>query len=152
MNTINYARQLDHLLEQPEIKGKHLFLHSCCAPCSSYVLEYLRSFFSITVFYYNPNTASVSSSRSVSLEFLMQWGMPIRLRLWKETMCRNSSLRWAGDMRSVRRVASGVSAVMRCGFVKQRCRRRKQGRIILLRHWPSVRLRMRRSWMRSVLL
>ncbi|MDY5869139.1 MAG: epoxyqueuosine reductase QueH, partial [Lachnospiraceae bacterium] len=31
------------------------FLHSCCAPCSSYVLEYLRSFFRITVFYYNPN-------------------------------------------------------------------------------------------------
>ena len=54
MNNVNYARQLDHLLEQPETKGKHLFLHSCCAPCSSYVLEYLRSFFSITVFYYNP--------------------------------------------------------------------------------------------------
>ena len=32
-----------------------LFLHSCCAPCSSYVLEYLSSYFRITVFYYNPN-------------------------------------------------------------------------------------------------
>ena len=32
-----------------------LFLHSCCAPCSSYVLEYLSQYFSITVFYYNPN-------------------------------------------------------------------------------------------------
>lgn len=32
-----------------------LFLHSCCAPCSSYVLLYLRTFFRITVFYYNPN-------------------------------------------------------------------------------------------------
>ena len=32
-----------------------LLLHSCCAPCSSYVLEYLSHFFSITVFYYNPN-------------------------------------------------------------------------------------------------
>ena len=32
-----------------------LLLHSCCAPCSSYVLEYLRRFFRITVFYYNPN-------------------------------------------------------------------------------------------------
>lgn len=55
MNAINFSKELDHLLEQPEIKGKHLFLHSCCAPCSSYVLEYLRSFFRITVFYYNPN-------------------------------------------------------------------------------------------------
>ena len=32
-----------------------LMLHSCCGPCSSYVLEYLSRFFSITVFYYNPN-------------------------------------------------------------------------------------------------
>ena len=32
-----------------------LLLHSCCAPCSSYVLEYLSDFFEITVLYYNPN-------------------------------------------------------------------------------------------------
>ena len=32
-----------------------LLLHSCCAPCSSYVLEYLSDYFEITVFYYNPN-------------------------------------------------------------------------------------------------
>ena len=32
-----------------------LLLHSCCAPCSSYVLEYLSNYFKITVFYYNPN-------------------------------------------------------------------------------------------------
>lgn len=51
----NYSRELDKLLAAPEIKGKKLFLHSCCAPCSSYVLEYLRPFFRITVFYFNPN-------------------------------------------------------------------------------------------------
>ena len=34
---------------------KHLVLHSCCAPCSSYCLEYLSQYFRITVFYYNPN-------------------------------------------------------------------------------------------------
>ena len=37
-----------------------LLLHSCCAPCSSYVLEYLREYFSITVFYYNPNITESS--------------------------------------------------------------------------------------------
>ena len=68
MNTINYARQLDHLLEQPETKGKHLFLHSCCAPCSSYVLEYLRSFFRITVFYYNPNITEDAEYRKRVIE------------------------------------------------------------------------------------
>ncbi len=51
----NYAKELEQILTCPENRGKHLFLHSCCAPCSSYVLEYLRDFFRITVFYYNPN-------------------------------------------------------------------------------------------------
>ena len=32
-----------------------LLLHSCCAPCSSYCLEYLSQYFHITVDYYNPN-------------------------------------------------------------------------------------------------
>lgn len=32
-----------------------LLLHACCAPCSSYVLEYLSGYFDITIFYYNPN-------------------------------------------------------------------------------------------------
>lgn len=36
-------------------KTPRLFLHSCCAPCSSYCIEYLSQYFSITVFYYNPN-------------------------------------------------------------------------------------------------
>lgn len=51
----SYSKELDEILCKPENKGKKLFLHSCCAPCSSYVLEYLRPFFRITVFYYNPN-------------------------------------------------------------------------------------------------
>ena len=51
----NYSKELEQILEDDKNKGKRLFLHSCCAPCSSYVLEYLRKFFAITVFYYNPN-------------------------------------------------------------------------------------------------
>ena len=60
MNKRNYQKELDKLLvELKGQEGKRLFLHSCCAPCSSYVLEYLSPFFHITVFYYNPNiTAS----------------------------------------------------------------------------------------------
>lgn len=54
----NYQKELDKMLsklEKDNQLGKRLFLHSCCAPCSSYVLEYLRNYFQITVFYYNPN-------------------------------------------------------------------------------------------------
>ena len=51
----NYSKELEQILALNENKGKKLFLHSCCAPCSSYVLEYLSEYFEITVFYYNPN-------------------------------------------------------------------------------------------------
>lgn len=57
-NARNFQKELDKLLEgmvKGQETGKRLFLHSCCAPCSSYVLEYLRTYFRITVFYYNPN-------------------------------------------------------------------------------------------------
>ena len=55
MNQRNFNREMERILSQPTDKGKHLLLHSCCAPCSSAVLERLRTFFRITVFYYNPN-------------------------------------------------------------------------------------------------
>ena len=55
MNKENYQKKLDSVLCEPETAGKTLCLHCCCAPCSSYVLEYLGNYFRITVFYYNPN-------------------------------------------------------------------------------------------------
>ena len=53
---MNYQKELDRLLERLKSEGRvpRLLLHSCCAPCSSYVLEYLNRYFEITVFYYNP--------------------------------------------------------------------------------------------------
>lgn len=53
----NYQKLLDKTLEQltAEKRTPTLLLHSCCAPCSSYVLEYLSRYFLITVFYFNPN-------------------------------------------------------------------------------------------------
>lgn len=54
---MNYQKELEKLIERLRKEGKvpRLLLHSCCAPCSSYVLEYLSNYFEITVFYYNPN-------------------------------------------------------------------------------------------------
>lgn len=55
MNNQNYQKILDETLQTIE-KDKRLLLHSCCGPCSSYVLTYLAPYFKeITVFYYNPN-------------------------------------------------------------------------------------------------
>lgn len=55
---MNYQKELDKLIEENKNCKKKLLLHSCCAPCSSYVLEYLREYFDITVFFYNPNISS----------------------------------------------------------------------------------------------
>ncbi len=57
-NQPNYQKELEKILRAAEQDGRpapRLLLHSCCAPCSSYCLEYLCTYFSITVFYYNPN-------------------------------------------------------------------------------------------------
>ena len=57
MNKTNYQKVLEDTLKNltaAEIIPS-LLLHSCCAPCSSYVLEYLSNYFKITVYYYNPN-------------------------------------------------------------------------------------------------
>lgn len=53
----NYQKELEQVITglEREQKAPALLLHSCCAPCSSYVIEYLSSYFHITVFYYNPN-------------------------------------------------------------------------------------------------
>lgn len=55
MNKINYQKETDSVIEYLNGTVPTLLLHSCCAPCSSYTLEYLSRYFSITVFYFNPN-------------------------------------------------------------------------------------------------
>lgn len=51
---MNYQKELENLIKSLDHKPT-LLLHSCCGPCSSYVLEYLEPYFKITVLYYNPN-------------------------------------------------------------------------------------------------
>ncbi len=57
MNKVNYQKVLEETIKKHEEQNEvpTLLLHSCCAPCSSYCLEYLSQYFKITVFYYNPN-------------------------------------------------------------------------------------------------
>ena len=53
----NYQKRLEETIATSCTDGNRprLLLHACCAPCSSYVLEYLSSLFEITLFFYNPN-------------------------------------------------------------------------------------------------
>lgn len=61
MNKINYQKELEKIIEENQREDflPSLFLHSCCAPCSSYTIEYLSKYFKITVFYYNPNISPI---------------------------------------------------------------------------------------------
>ncbi|MDO5026196.1 MAG: epoxyqueuosine reductase QueH [Tissierellia bacterium] len=54
---INYQLELEKILKEEEKKDtpSKLLLHSCCGPCSTYVLEYLSNYFEIGLLYYNPN-------------------------------------------------------------------------------------------------
>ena len=56
---MNYQKELERLISTLDHKPT-LLLHSCCAPCSSYVLEYLEPYFKITVLYYNPNIEPIN--------------------------------------------------------------------------------------------
>lgn len=61
----NYQLTLDKELERIRDSGQtpRLLLHACCAPCSSYVLEYLSQYMDIALYYYNPNISPESEYR-----------------------------------------------------------------------------------------
>ncbi len=54
---MNYQMILEETIKNNQLENKipNLLLHSCCAPCSSYCIEFLSDYFNITVLYYNPN-------------------------------------------------------------------------------------------------
>ncbi len=76
----NFQIILDNTLKKLKTEGKRptLLLHACCAPCSSYVLEYLCSYFNITVFFYNPNITEESEYEKRAKELVrMIYEMPL---------------------------------------------------------------------------
>lgn len=79
---VNRQRELDSILSQLKKSGTRprLFLHACCAPCSSYVVQYLKEFFDITVFFYNPNIQPATEYRfrlEEERRLMAEWGIPV---------------------------------------------------------------------------
>lgn len=82
MNSVNYSRELDKIVTANREQGRipTLLLQVCCAPCSSYCLEYLREDFDITVLYYNPNiseTAEYEKRRSEELRLIQEYNRQV---------------------------------------------------------------------------
>ncbi len=61
-NKQNYQKELERILESEKHRRPRLLLHSCCAPCSSYVLEYLSEKFLMDILFYNPNIAPMQEN------------------------------------------------------------------------------------------
>ena len=98
MNQRNYQKELDQLIETNKREGKvpRLLLHSCCAPCSSYVLEYLSKYFEITVLYYNPNIyppEEYALREQEEEELIRQMPFVHKVQMVREGMSRMSSMR-----------------------------------------------------------
>ncbi|MBR6792687.1 MAG: epoxyqueuosine reductase QueH [Ruminococcus sp.] len=82
MQKINYGAMLDKKLEELKKTGEKpsLLLQACCAPCSSYTLEYIHSFFNIILYFYNPNIApqeEYSYRHSELLRLVKEMGLDI---------------------------------------------------------------------------
>lgn len=138
----NYQRLLDQTILQLQEQGRvpRLLLHACCAPCSSYVLEYLSAYFLITVFYYNPNiypdeeyNKRVAEQKAFIERFPAKHPISFvegdfdKERFYEVTKGRRS-----------RRVESGASSVFIFGWKRRRNWQKQCGWTILRRHFPSV--------------
>ena len=70
---MNYQQELDKIIEGLGDKRPKVLLHSCCGPCSSYVISYLNEYFDITVLYYNPSiypTEEYDKRKAVQLDLI----------------------------------------------------------------------------------
>ena len=141
---INYQRVLEQELEEVSKQKAvpRLLLHSCCAPCSSYVLEYLSEYMEITVFYYNPNIYpeqeySMRVCEQQELIRKREWGHPIRLS--RENMTQSGFMIWRAEWSRFPRAENGVFPAMRCGWKNAPGSQQKKSMIILRRRSVSAR-------------
>lgn len=90
-NKVNYQKQLDKIIsEECASRVPSVIMHACCAPCSSYVIEYLAKYFNLTMFFYNPNidNASEYDKRAAELKKLVkQMPLPREVKVIEEKYC-----------------------------------------------------------------
>lgn len=78
MEKINYDKKLELIISNLDYKPK-LLLHSCCGPCSTYVIDYLKDYFKITVLFYNPNIEpreEYNKRKEEQLKILKNYNIP----------------------------------------------------------------------------
>ena len=109
---INYQLILENEIKSLNGRKPKLLLHSCCGPCSTYVLEYLSNYFDLTVFYYNPNIYPPG-------EFFMRSGEQKRLLL---QMFPDNSVAFEEGEYEDKRFYEAVKGLEKLGEGSERCK------------------------------
>ena len=143
MNVINYQKELDKTIVSLQKEGRvpKLLLHSCCAPCSSYVLEYLSEYFEITVFYYNPNIYPESEYTKRILEqqeLISRMNLKHPVSFLAGNYEKDRFYRMQRGWKMSKRAAPDALNVMRSGFGRRHRWQKKPVMIILRPHFLSV--------------
>ena len=92
MDKLNYSLMLENTIKEIERSNirPSLLLHACCAPCSSYVLEYLAKYFDITLFFFNPNISPESEyefRKEELARLILQMPLPSNVNLMSGRYC-----------------------------------------------------------------
>lgn len=112
---INYQKEMEKIINNLDLKKNYkLLLHSCCGPCSSYVIEYLSNYFDITVFYYNPNISPIE-------EYEYRKKEQIRLIEELETTHLVKFLDCDYDGEQFEKISKGLENEPECGRRCSRC-------------------------------
>ena len=137
----NYQREMEQIMEREGREGRipSLLLHSCCAPCSSYVLEYLSRYFDITVYYYNPNIAPKEEYETRVKEqerLIREMGLQRPVKFLAGEYVTFMQLQRA--MRRTRRAGNGALGAMNCAWPMLPGWLPGEDMTILQPHFPSV--------------
>ena len=150
MNKVNYQLYTDEFVarEQQKPSGSprsRLLLHACCAPCSSYVLEYLTAYFDITVFFSNPNITDPQEYKK-RLDELCRLvrqapfcsGVTVVGTILPPRNSSASRAVWSARPRA----ENAAGRALGCALKKARAMRRKTALIFLPPLLPSARIKM----------
>lgn len=146
MNKRNYQKELDQVLEQlctdKEETAPTLLLHSCCAPCSSYVLEYLSRYFRITVLYYNPNIYPESEYHNrvqEQMRLIRELPTVIQWIFWRVIIFQPIFITVQKEWKRSQRAANGALPATASDLQKQSARQKKRAVTMLPQPCRSVR-------------
>ena len=139
--SISYKDILNKELSKIKEAGitPRLLLHSCCAPCSSYVLEYLTEYFDITVYYYNPNISPMGEYEKRIAEqkrLISEMKFKNSVSFIEGTYNHDEFISLTRGLETFRKAEKDVHCAMKCGLKQQRKRRLKLMPIILRQRFP----------------